>query len=306
MKKRPIKDLAASIRQRLRNNAQQTARPFQEVLQYFAIERFLYRLTQSPHADKFILKGALMLTAWRAPASRPTKDIDLLAQMDNTVDAVLPVIRDICNQETEPDGLVFDSDSLRGVVIREDADYEGVRVLFPAQLENARVQMQIDLGFGDVVFPAATLTDYPTILDLPAPKIRGYSRETVVAEKFQAMVMLGQFNTRLKDFFDILLLSRHFDFDGPALANAVAETFANRKTPISPQPIAFTMNFAEDPAKNAQWRGFLQRSRLENMPPELSKVVAALAVFLTPVAEAVQATQAFDQFWPAAGPWRTR
>jgi hypothetical protein len=111
MKKRPVKDLAASVRQRLRNNAQQTARPFQEVLQYFAIERFLYRLTQSPHANKFILKGALMLTAWRAPASRPTKDIDLLAQMDNTVDAALPVIRDICNQETEPDGLVFDSDS---------------------------------------------------------------------------------------------------------------------------------------------------------------------------------------------------
>lgn len=306
MKKRPLKDIPASVRQRLLNNARETGRPFQEVLQYFAMERFLYRLAQSPHSHNFILKGALMLTAWRAPASRPTKDIDLLARMDNSVDAVLAIVRDVCGQEVEPDGLVFDAGSLQGMVIKEDADYEGVRLTFRAYLQNARVQMQIDLGFGDVVFPHPTLTDYPTILDYPAPKLRGYTRETAVAEKFEAMTKLGQLNSRLKDFFDIWLLSRQFDFDGPTLAAAITQTFANRKTPMASRPVALTEAFAEDPVKAAQWRGFLRKSRLESAPKELGQVVQALAHFLLPVADAIHEARPFDQLWQAPGPWRTR
>jgi len=270
------------------------------------MERFLYRLAQSPHADKFILKGALMLTAWRAPASRPTKDIDLLARMDNSIDAVLPVVRDVCTQATDPDGLVFDSHSLEGTVIKEDADYQGVRVVFQAHPENARVQMQIDIAFGDVVHPAATLIEYPTILDYPAPKLRGYNRETVVAEKFEAMVKLGQLNSRMKDFFDIWLLSRHFDFEGLVLASAVAKTFAHRNTRISAQPVALTSTFAEDPAKDAQWRGFRRKSRLANAPLELGQAVVALAEFLVPMATAIQRAESFDQVWQPSGPWQTR
>lgn len=304
MTKRPLKDIAASVRQRLQNNARETGRPFQEVLQYFAMERFLYRLSRSPHADRFILKGALMLAAWNAAASRPTRDIDFLARMENTVEAILPVIRDVCKQQVEPDGIVFDEGSIAGVVIKEDADYEGVRVTFQAHLQNARVPMQIDMGFGDVVFPAAVQTDYPTILDYPAPRLRAYSRETAVAEKFEAMTKLGQLNSRMKDFFDIWLLSRQFDFDGLTLAGAVAKTFANRKTPIDPKPVALTIAFAEDQTKVTQWRGFLRKSRLENAPQELGQVVDALAAFLLPVAEALNESQPFDQFWQAPGTWQ--
>jgi hypothetical protein len=192
------------------------------------------------------------------------------------------------------------------MVIKEDADYEGVRLTFRAYLQNARVQMQIDLGFGDVVFPHPTLTDYPTILDYPAPKLRGYTRETAVAEKFEAMTKLGQLNSRLKDFFDIWLLSRQFDFDGPTLAAAITQTFANRKTPMASRPVALTEAFAEDPVKAAQWRGFLRKSRLESAPKELGQVVQALALFLLPVADAIHEARPFDQLWQAPGPWRTR
>jgi hypothetical protein len=235
MTKRPIKDVAASIRQRLLNNAQTTGRPFQEVLQYFAMERFLYRLAQSSHADKFVLKGALMFTAWGAPFSRPTKDIDLLARLGNNVDAILAVVRDICRLPVEPDGLAFDAESLQGKIIKEDADYEGIRVTFLARLQNATVHMQLDLGFGDVLTPAAALAEYPTLLDLPPPKLWGYSRETLVAEKFEAMVKLGQLNSRMKDFFDIWLLSRQFNFDGGMLARPLPTPSRVGARPLPPR-----------------------------------------------------------------------
>ena len=247
-----------------------------------------------------------MLAAWHAPASRPTRDIDFLARMENSVEAILPVIRDVCKQPVEPDGLVFDEGGIAGVVIKEDAEYEGVRVTFRAHLQNARVPMQIDMGFGDVVFPAAAPTDYPTILDYPAPRLRAYSRETAVAEKFEAMTKLGQLNSRMKDFFDIWLLSRQFDFDGPTLASAVEKTFANRKTPIDPKLVALTSAFAEEPTKVTQWRGFLRKSRVENAPQELGQVVDALAAFLLPIAEALNESRPFDQFWQAPGTWQVR
>lgn len=226
MTKRCIKDMAASVRARLQTNAKETGRPFQEVLQYFAMERFLFRLSVSPYADRLILKGGLMLTAWRAPSTRPTKDIDLLAMMPNDVKSVVNVVKEICTQKTDTDGLVFDIASVEGRVIKEDAEYEGVRVTFLVHLQNARVNMQIDMGFGDVVIPGPVQLDYPTILDYDSPKITGYTREATVAEKFEAMVRLGQINSRIRDFFDIWLLSRQFDFEGPVLTRAVRETFA--------------------------------------------------------------------------------
>ena len=250
--KRRVKDVAASIRARLQTNAKDTNRPFQEVLQYFAMERFLYRLSQSPHAEKFVLKGGLMLTAWRAPSSRPTKDIDFLAKMPNDLDSVVEVIREVCDREVEPDGLKFDVASLEGRIIKEDADYEGVRTNFRCTLQNARIHMQIDVGFGDVVTPSVVAIDYPTILDHDPPHLNGYSRETTVAEKFEAMVKLGQLNSRIRDFFDIWVLARQFDFDGRNLADAVRRTFENRGTPIHIQPVALTPEFASNAAKQTQ------------------------------------------------------
>ena len=306
MKRGPIKDLPTSVWQRLLNNSRATERPFQEVLQYFVMERFLYRLSRSPCASRFILKGALMFSVWGAPRSRPTKDIDLLARMDNSPDAVISVVCEICNQPVEPDGLVFNTESVACVATQEDAEYEGLRVTFLATIQNARLTMRLDMGFGDVVTPAATLAEYPTILDFPAPFLLGYNRETAVAEKFEAMVKYGHWNSRLKDFYDIWLLSREYEFDGPTLAKSVSRTFAHRKTNVDPHPLALTVSFANDPEKQAQWKGFLRKSRLKNAPEELPKVIDDLVGFLLPIAANAKAPDSFKLAWAPAGPWRIR
>jgi len=205
MTERKITNLPASIRQRLLKVAQASNRPFQEVLQYYAMERFLFRLSVSSHVEKFILKGALMMTAWGAPATRPTRDIDLLGYVPNQVESLVEIIREVCCQEVEPDALSFDPTTATGIVIKADADYEGVRVTSRGSLQNMPIPMQIDIGFGDIVFPAPAITEYPVILNHARPKLRGYSRETTVAEKFEAMVKLGLLNSRMKDFFDVWL-----------------------------------------------------------------------------------------------------
>ncbi len=303
MNKRRVTNVAASVRQRLQNVARSTNRPFQEVLQYYAMERFLYRLAQSPHADRFVLKGALMFHVWGAPTSRPTKDIDLLGRMENTTAALTEVMRDICGQDVEADGLVFDPQSVAAVVIKEDADYEGVRVTFRGSLENARIAMQIDIGFGDVMYPGPEMTEYPTILEYAAPRLRGYARETAIAEKFEAMVKLGLLNSRMKDFYDIWVLSRQFDFEGAELASAIAKTFAHRGTTVTPQPTAFSKDFATDSTKVMQWQAFLRKSRLNDAPAELGKVIGAVAAFLTSPAEAICGDHSFTETWRAPGPW---
>ncbi|HEY3788043.1 MAG TPA: nucleotidyl transferase AbiEii/AbiGii toxin family protein [Urbifossiella sp.] len=298
------RNLAASVRQRLTNLARKTHRPFQEVLQYFAMERFLYRLAQSPAASRFVLKGALMFTAWGAPASRPTRDIDLLARMENTVEAVEAAVRAICGVIVEPDGLVFHGTSVKGEAIKEDADYSGVRITFLATLENARVPMQIDLGFGDVVTPRATRMEYPVLLDFAAPRLLGYPRETVVAEKFEAMTKLGLLNSRMKDFYDLWLLSRRFDFEGATLATAIRKTFEHRGTSVAVLPTALTKRFGGDAAKQAQWRGFVIKTKLADVTDSLQAVIDDLVPFLIPVAEAIADETGFDRQWRARGPWQ--
>lgn len=300
-----IRDLPASVRQRLLDNARLTRRPFQEVLQYFAMERFLYRLSQSPHANTFVLKGALLFTAWGGPASRPTKDIDLLARMDNAVDAVTAVIKEVCSLKVQPDGLVFDLESVSGEAIKEDADYSGVRVTFLVTLQNARISMQIDTGFGDVVTPSVNATTYPVLLDFPAPELLSYPRETVVAEKFEAMTKLGTFNSRMKDFYDIWILSRQFSFDGASLADAISQTFANRQTAVTAKPVALTPAFSRDNAKQTQWQGFVRKSKLDGAPSSLSAVIDDLLLFLQPVAGAVENDVHFEMTWLPPGPWST-
>jgi len=302
MTKRPLKNVAASVRERLLNKAKKDARPFNEVLQYFALERFLYRLSVSPHASKFVLKGALMLSAWRAPYSRPTMDIDLLGKLKNDVEGVAAVVREVCAQEVEPDGLHFDPTSVAGERIAEDAIYEGVRVRLAGTLGTARVVVQIDVGFGDAVVPAASATELPAILDFPPPKLAGYSRESAIAEKFHAMVKLGTLNSRMKDFFDIWFLSRHFDFDGATLATAIRTTFANRETEVPASPVALAPSFATEPGKEAQWRAFLRVNRLK-ASEGLGEVTDALAGFLGPLARSLAAGEAFAGTWRSPGPW---
>jgi predicted nucleotidyltransferase component of viral defense system len=301
---RQYKNIAASVRQRLLNKARETGRPFNELLQYFAMERFLYRLSKSHYADSFVLKGALMLTVWKAPLSRPTIDIDLLGRIDNSIETIVEVTKKICQQEVEPDGIDFDVASIEAERIAEDADYEGIRVRFRGSLGTAQIVMQLDIGFGDILVPSPEPTNYPTILDLPAPQLLGYTKQSTIAEKFEAMVKLGILNSRMKDFYDIWLILRHFDFEGPILAEAILKTFSTRGTNIQPEPIALTNSFAEDTAKAAQWRGFIRKNRLTNVTQNFPEVITAIASFLGPIAKTLAGGHSFRGTWKAPGPWR--
>jgi hypothetical protein len=199
------------------------------------------------------------------------------------------VFREIVNTEVEPDGLEFLAESVRGGRIKEDQEYEGVRLSIQARLEQARLSLQIDIGFGDVVTPAPEEIEYPTLLaDLPAPRLRAYSRYSVVAEKLQAMVMLGIANTRMKDFFDLWTLARSFDFDGRVLCQAMKMTFERRETEVpSTAPLPLKPEFYEDRTKQSQWGAFLKRSQLNAQSATLDQVAADLRSFLMPLASAV-------------------
>lgn len=202
------RDIGASVRQRLLNRARAEGRPFQELLQYFAMERFLYRLAKSAFADLFVLKGALLLTAWKAPVTRPTINIDLAGKTSNELDHIRSVISELCESTTEADGLEFDPASIEVQRIQEDAEYEGVRVRFQGMLARARIPIQIDIGFGDVIVPKPVDVEYPAMLEFPPPVLRCYPKETVVAEKLEALTVLGMLNSRIKDYYDMALLAR--------------------------------------------------------------------------------------------------
>lgn len=304
MSARPLAHLTASVHQRLLNKAQDTRRPFNEVLQYYAMERFLYRLSQSPAGERFVLKGALMLRVWRAATMRSTMDIDLLGRMANDLEAIREIMREACLQEGEPDGMTFDPESVQGERISEDAEYEGIRIHLMGSLGSARVHLQVDIGFGDVVSPEARIIEYPSLLDLPPPRLRGYSRESVIAEKLHAMVRHDLLNSRMKDFYDIWLLSRQFAFDGSSLADAIRKTFARRETELTDRPIvAFTEAFYRDPAKTTLWLAFVRKFRLQPAPPTFEEVVLAVSAFLHPVIDALVQGRSPDIQWSAGGHW---
>ena len=230
-KDRP-RNLAASVRQRLMNLAREQNEDFQLVLTRYALERLLYRVSQSEHRDVFVLKGAMLFQLWRNQPHRPTRDLDLLGHGENSIPRFERIFCEICKLAVEDDGLMFGAKSVRGDTIKEDQDYEGLRFNLDCRLENARIPIQIDIGFGDVVTPGATEVTYPVLLDFPAPVLPAYSRESVVAEKFQAMVMLGIANSRMKDFYDLQILARQFEFQGAVLSQAMQATFGRRHTPV--------------------------------------------------------------------------
>ena len=295
------RNVPASVRQRILNRARSDRRPFGELLQYFAMERFLYRLSKSAHAARFILKGALMLQAWRAPATRPTMDIDLLGRTSNADAELVEHVRDIMAVHAEPDGLAFDAASIGTERITKGADHEGVRVRFPGTLDTARFRMQIDVGFGDVVYPEPEALELPTLLDFPAPRLLCYSREASIAEKLETMVKFGMLNSRMKDFCDIWLLSRQFDFNGPRLAEAIRLTFERRGTTLPSKLEALSGSFVHD--KRTQWTTFRNRLQLEHVPASFAEVTAGLSRFLSPVIAALLARDPGPNHWTAPGPW---
>ncbi len=301
---RPLKDIGASVRARLAQRARSRGDDFQLVLTRYVNERLLYRLMTSPHADRFVLKGAALFTLWAGQPHRATRDIDLLGFGDSGEEHVREVFIEVLRDAPDDDGVVFDVDGLTVGSIRDDQEYGGVRVTTVARVAGAQVRVQIDIGFGDVITPSAEPHDFPTLLDFPAPRVRAYPRETVVAEKLEAMVQLGMANSRMKDFFDIVVLSRQFAFDGALLARAIRATFERRRTPL-PQglPVALTPAFANDATKRTQWNAFVRKAGVTGAPPDLGAVVALLIVFLSKPLEIAASGDVWKGRWSAGGPW---
>ena len=305
--KKNVNNLAASVRQRLANRARERKEDFGLLLTKYALERLLFRIGQSEYRNIFVLKGALLFELWTEEVHRPTRDADFLSVGDSEPSQFESIFKEICALPVDEDGLQFDGASVKAQRIKEDADYEGVRVTFRSHLERARIPMQIDIGFGDTITPRAVETSFPTILNGPAPSLFTYPKETVVAEKFEAMVKLGIANSRMKDFHDIRVLSGLFPFDGPVLAEAIARTFERRKTPlptISAPPRAFTSEFSEDESKQRQWVAFNTKNRLYIEAVPLKRVVGDIERFLMPLVIGVANKEHWNRSWPAGGPWQ--
>jgi Nucleotidyl transferase AbiEii toxin, Type IV TA system len=272
---------AASIRQRLLNRARQEQETFDAVLNRFGRERLLYRIGISEYRDRFLLKGAMLFALWYDMPHRPTRDMDLLGFGPGELFVLERVFREITQQQVD-DGLAF-SETVTAAEIRKEANYAGARVTLLATLEQARIPLQVDIGFGDPVTPEAEQIDYPVLLDdLNPPRLGAYPVYTVIAEKLQAIVSLGMVNSRLKDYFDLQVLLVREELDEQVLAEAVRRTFAVRSTPMPQQvPLGLSSEFGEDPDKQAQWRAFLQRNELAEVP--LPAVVSRIREGLVPV-----------------------
>lgn len=303
--KKGIKNLQASIRARLQNIARQTNRPFSEILQYYGMERFLYRISRSMYADDFILKGALMFCVWQVPGRRTTLDMDFSARHDNKVETAERIIKDMCGTAVTSDGLIFDPGTVKGRKIREDADYEGVRVKFLGFLERARIPMQIDMAFGDAIYPRPEKIDYPVILDFPRPRLKGYPIESSVSEKFESMVKLGLLNSRMKDYYDVWLMLRRFDFEGIKLAEALRRTFEHRGT-ILPRgkPIFAEEIYDIKSDRQMLWKAFLKKNEIRNAPGNLYAVASEIERFIKGPLGVIAKGEVFKKGWKAGGPWK--
>lgn len=303
--KRETRGLARSVQTRLVNHARAIESDPNHVLTRYATERFLYRLSKSVYADRFVLKGALLMLAWLGETIRPTRDADLLGFGDMSQQALAEMFREICMVPVDPDGMGFLADSVTVHFIREADAYGGQRVNLTGMLGGARLRVQIDVGVGDLVTPEPEWLVYPALLDFPPPKLRAYRPETSIAEKFQAMVVLGEQNSRMKDFFDIFSLAVRGEFAGETLTSAIRNTFERRRTAFPDRaPLALTEGFAASSQKRAQWRAFVRKSHLTGVPEDFPEVVRQVSGFLGPIVDAARTDAQFSSIWLPGGPWR--
>lgn len=302
--KKPPTNIAHSIRDRLLKAAKANGEEFTYTLTRYGLERLLARLAVSSHADEFVLKGAMLFRVWSPTLHRPTKDLDLLGSGAPSVERLAKVFAEVCGANVEDDGMVFDAKAVRAERIKEDADYEGVRVTLHAMLGSARIDSQVDVGFGDAISPGTVDIEFPTMLAMVSPRLRAYPKETVVAEKLHAMVHLGMSNSRMKDFFDLWFLAQSFAFDGVTLATAIAATYARRTTPLPEAlPLALSSEFTQNDSKQKQWKAFGTRAGVAGQT--LDAIVSALVPFLGPALAAARAPAEFRSAWaPPVGPWR--
>lgn len=276
----PKANPAASVRARLLNRAKADKAEFQLILTRFALERLLYRLSRSAHRDQFLLKGALLFDLWFDEPHRPTRDADFLGFGSSDIPRIEKIFRDICEVPAPEDGMVFDPASVKGQEIRKEANYSGIRITLLATLDGAECPVQADIGFGDAVTPGPEDTDYPVYLDdLPVPNLRVYPKYSAIAEKFEAIVSLGMGNSRMKDFFDLWVLTQNSELEPKTLRAAIAATFDRRGTAIpASTPVGLSDEFASDRIKQTQWRAFIAKNRLD--APPLQQVVILLRDFL--------------------------
>ena len=297
-------NIAASVRARLTALAKQQGDAVDRVFLRYAIERLLYRLSQSGYRDQFVLKGAMLFSLWAPVPYRSTGDLDLLGYGDPAPERMAAIFSAICAAPVDDDGVDYDAASVRTESVRDDEDYRGVRVTLTATLAGARLAIQVDIGFGDAVTPGASHVDYPSLLGFPSPSLRAYPAETVVAEKLEAIVSLDMRNSRMKDFFDLWVIAKTFAFDGSTLAAAVAATFERRGTAL-PQgaPVALTRTFSGDAGKQSQWRAFLNRTTIAMAPEPLPELIEFIAEFVSPMMTTKVATTMEGITWQPGGPW---
>jgi predicted nucleotidyltransferase component of viral defense system len=297
-------NIAASVATRLLNLAKATGDDYQTLLTNFCFERFLYRLGVSDVSKRFILKGAMLLRVWSDHPYRATRDLDLLRRGDASFDAIQGDIRTVCETTVSPDGVEYEVGSVAVEAIRADDEYVGARAVLPARRGSARLLLQIDMGSGDAVWPAATRCIYPTLLEFAAPEILVYPREAVVAEKFEAMVAFGDRNSRIKDFFDLYFLAEESEFERATLAESIRRTFARRQTPIpQDEPMALTPAYWSNPSRPAQVRAFARRAGLDLPAVPEETLLEVLTSFINPILGDLRSGQQNDGVWKPGGPW---
>lgn len=294
---------AQSVKQRLLNLSKARGETFHMLLMRYGVERLLYRLSRTTHADSFVLKGAMLFAIWAEKPHRPTQDVDLLGLGAPSTERLERVFREVCAAAVEPDGMTFDPVSVAARPIREDSVYDGIRLNILATLGKARVPLQVDVGFGDIITPEPRVLAFGPLLDFPAPLLRTYPPETVIAEKLDAMLVRGLSNSRMKDYFDLWTLSATMRFDGSLLASAVRATISRRETVLVPDtPVGLSDSFASDAMKQAQWSAFLRKMGGSGSP-DLGAVVSRLQAFPIPLIDAVRTGEPAPDHWSPGGPW---
>lgn len=296
---------AASILDRLKNEARRAGRPAAELLELYAVERLLYRLGLSDHRDRFVLKGALLLREWLGEATRPTKDIDLLGPTDLGPDELRRIIEEILQVEVEEDSIEFLPETIVVRPIRIGSAVLGLRAKFDAHISRTRLRYQIDVGLGDSVYPPAVDTTPASLLGLPVASLRAYTPYTAVAEKLEAIVNHGEVNSRTKDYYDLYRLPQALEFEGEILLESLKRTFARRSTAVPPTPLAgLTDEFAGAPLQQTRWSAFLSKGELRDAEPEFAAVVHDIRRFADQVLESARKGRAFGLKWEAGGPWK--
>lgn len=301
----PRENLAASVQGRLLHRAKARGDDYQTLLVAYACERFLYRLGISSVRDRFVLKGAMLLRLWSDQPYRATRDLDLLRQGGGSSETIRADLEAVCVAEVEPDGLVFEPHSIQLEAISANSKYTGTRVTLLARSDRARITLQIDIGVGDAVFPLPQVRDYNTLLGFPAPQVLAYAPESVIAEKLEAILVLGDRNSRIKDYFDLRYLAERFEFDGATLAEAIRRTFARRGTPIpEDEPLGLTPAYWENPTRPTQVKAFARRAGLAVESNPGNEILGVLRPFLLPILDDLRSKKQTMRSWKPGGPWQ--